>query len=102
MSQLINKSHNTDDVLEKVDENYKTERIADELVVLEEICLDESELNMEYNTRAFEKFSIVFIVTESPRKDEIMCNQIRSAEVEEMNKKSVLYELERQKKLISF
>ena len=31
-----------------------------------------------------------------------MCNQIRSAEVEEMNKKSVLYELERQKKLISF
>ena len=47
-------------VLEKVDENYKTERIADELVVLEEICLDESELNMEYNTRAFENFSIVF------------------------------------------
>ena len=62
MSQLINKSHNTDDVLEKVDENYKTERIADELAVLKEICLDESELNMEYNTRAFEKFSIAFLL----------------------------------------
>ena len=62
MSQLTNKSHNTDDVLEKVDENYKTERIADELAVLKEICLDESELNMEYNTRAFEKFSIAFLL----------------------------------------
>ena len=29
MSQLTNELHSTDDVLEKVDENYETERIAD-------------------------------------------------------------------------
>ena len=29
MSQLTNELHSTDDVLEKVDESYETERIAD-------------------------------------------------------------------------
>ena len=48
------------------------------------------------------KILVLFFVTESPKKDEIMCNQIRSAEVEEMNKKSVLYELERQKNIDFF
>ena len=53
MPQLTNELHNTDDVLEKEDESYETERIADKLVVLEEICSEDSELNMEYNTSDF-------------------------------------------------
>ena len=51
-----------------------------------------------------EKGSIDFVVIESHRKDDISCNpvqpyssEIRSSDVEEMNKKSVLCELERQK-----
>ena len=50
MSQLSNELHNTDDVLEKVDVSYEIERIADELVLLEEIYSHNSELNMEYST----------------------------------------------------
>ena len=63
MSQLTNKLHNTDDVLEKVDERYETERNADELVVLEEKYSDNPELNMEYNTSDLEKGSIDFVVS---------------------------------------
>ena len=88
--------------MEKVDESYETERIADELVELEEIYSGDSELNMEYCTSNLEKGSIDFDVTESHRKDNIRCNtvepsssEIKSAGVDEMNKKSVLCELER-------
>ena len=62
MSQLTNKLHNTDDVLEKVDERYETERNADELVVLGEKYSDNPELNMEYNTSDLEKGSIDLVV----------------------------------------
>ena len=62
MSQLTNKLHNTDDVLEKVDERYETERNADELVVLGEAYMHNPELNMEYNTSDLEKGSIDFVV----------------------------------------
>ena len=102
MSQLTNERPNTDDVLEKPDESYETERIADELDVLEEIYSDDSELNMEYNTSDLEKGSIDFVVIESHRKDDIRFKpvqpsspEIRSVDVEEMNKKYVLCELER-------
>ena len=88
--------------MEKVDESYETERIADELVELEEIYSGDSELNKEYCTSNLEKGSIDFDVTEYHRKDDIRCNavepsssEIRSAGVDEMNKKSVLCELER-------
>ena len=104
MSQLSNELHSTDDVLEKVNESYVKERIADELVMLEEIHSDGSELNMEYNTRDLEKDNFNFVVIESHRKDDIRCNpvqpsssEIRSLDVEEMGKKSVLCEIERQK-----
>ena len=46
MSRLSNELQNTDDVLEKVDESYETEGIADELVVFEGIYSDDSEFNM--------------------------------------------------------
>ena len=62
MSQLTNKLHNTDDVLDQVDERYETERNADELIVLEEKYSDNPELNMEYNTSDLEKGSIDFVV----------------------------------------
>ena len=62
MSQLTNKLHNTDDVLEQVDERYETERNADELIVLEEKYSDNPELNMEYNTSDLEKGNIDFVV----------------------------------------
>ena len=104
MSQLSNELHSTDDVLEKVNESYVKERIADELVMLEEIHSDDSELDMEYNTRDLEKDNFNFVVIESHRKDDIRCNpvqpsssEIRSLDVEEMGKISVLCELERQK-----
>ena len=104
MSQLSNELHNADDELEKVDESYVKERIADELVMLEEIHSGDSELGMEYNTRDLAKDNFDFVVTESHRKDDIRCNlvqssssEIRSLDVEEMGKKSVLCELERQK-----
>ena len=61
--------------MEKVDESYETERIADELVLLEEIYSDDSELNMEYKTTDLEKDNSDFVVTESHRKDDIRCNQ---------------------------
>ena len=102
MEQLANALHNTDDVLEKVDESYEAERIADKLVVLEEIYSGDSQLNMEYSTSDLENGSIDFDVTESHRKDYIRCHpvepyfsEISSAGVNEMNKKSVLCELER-------
>ena len=83
--------------MEKVDESYETERIADESVVLEEIYSDDSELNTEYNTNDLGKGTIDFVVTESHRKDNIKCNpvqpfssEISSLNVEEVNKKSVL------------
>ena len=47
MSLLSNELHNSNDVLEKVDKSYETKRIADELVVLDKIHSDDSELNME-------------------------------------------------------
>ena len=104
MLQLSNELHNSDDGLEKVDESYGTERIGDELVVLEEIYSYDFELNMEYNTSDLEKGNFDFVFTESHRKDDIRCNpvqlsssEIRSLYVEKINKKSVLYELERQK-----
>ena len=104
MSQISNELHKTDDVLEKVDESFETKRIADELVLLEEICSDDSELNMEYNTSDLETGNSDFVVTVSHRKDYSSCNpvqlsssEIRSLDVEEINKKSVLSELERQK-----
>ena len=108
-SQLSKELHNIDDVLEKVDESYETERIADELVLLEEIYSDDSELNMEYKTTDLEKDNSDFVVTGSHRKDDIRCNpvqpsssEIRSLDVAEMNKKSVLCEPGRQKeKLIA-
>ena len=59
---------------------------------------------MKYNTRDFENVNLDFVVTESHRKYHIRCNpvqssssEIRNLDVEEMNKKSVLCELERQK-----
>ena len=55
MSRLINELHNTDDVLEKEDENYETKRRANELVVLEEIYSGDAELNKEYNKSGLEK-----------------------------------------------
>ena len=72
--------------------------------MLEEIHSDDSELDMEYNTRDLEKDNFNFVVIESHRKDDIRCNpvqpsssEIRSLDVEEMGKISVLCELERQK-----
>ena len=104
MSQLSNGLHNTDDVLEKVDVSYEIERIADELVLLEEIYSHNSELNMEYSTSDMEKCHSDFVGTESHRKDDIRyypvqpsSSEIRRLNVEEMNKKSVLCQLERQK-----
>ena len=55
VSRLSNELHNTDDVLEKADENYETERIANELVLLEEIYSGDAELNNEYNKIGLEK-----------------------------------------------
>ena len=46
MSLLSNELHNSNDVLEKVGKSYETKRIADELVVLDKIYSDDSELNM--------------------------------------------------------
>ena len=104
MSQVSNELHKTDDVLEKVDESFETKRIPDELVLLEEIYSDDAELNMEYNTGDLETGNSDFVVTVSHRKDYSSCNpvqpsssKIRSLDVEEINKKSVLCELERQK-----
>ena len=72
--------------------------------MLEEIYSDDSELNMEYNTSDLETGNSDFVVTVSHRKDYSSCNpvqlsssEIRSLDVEEINKKSVLSELERQK-----
>ena len=103
MSQVSSELHNPDDALEKVDEKRKTERIANEVVLLEEVHSDDSELNMEYNTSDLEKVNFDFVVAESHRKDNISCNSIqpsccgmRSLDVKKMNKKSVLCELERQ------
>ena len=104
MSQVSSELHNTDDALEKVDEKHKTERIANEVVLLEEVHSDDSELNIEYNTSDLEKGNFDFVVADSHRKDDISCNSIqpscsgmRSLDVKKMNKKSVLCELERQK-----
>ena len=104
MSRLTNELHNTGDVLEKVDECYETERIADELVLHEEIYSENSDLNLEYNASDLEKGNIDFVVTESYKKDDIRCNpvlpsssEIRSLDAEEMSKESVLCELGRQK-----
>lgn len=55
MSRLSNELNNTDDVLEKADENYETERIANELVLLEEIYSGDAELNNEYDKSGLEK-----------------------------------------------
>ena len=82
MSQLINELQNTDDVLEKVDESYETEGIADELVVFEGIYSDDSEFNMEYNTSDLEKGNFDFVVTESHRKDDISCNPVQPSSSE--------------------
>ena len=41
--------------MEKADENYETERIANELVLLEEIYSGDAELNNEYNKIGLEK-----------------------------------------------
>ena len=56
---------------------------------------------MENDTSDLEKGSIDFVVTASHRKDDIKCNparpsfsEIRTSDVEEMNKKSILCELE--------
>ena len=59
--------------MKKVHESYDTERILDELVVLEEVYSDDSGLNAEYNTSDLEEGNIDFVVTESHRKDEIRC-----------------------------
>ena len=59
--------------MKKVHESYDTERILDELVVLEEVYSDDSGLNAEYNTSDLEEDNIDFVVTESHRKDEISC-----------------------------
>ena len=53
--------------MEKVDESYETERIANKLVVLEEIYSNDFELNMEYNTIDLEKGTSDFVITESHR-----------------------------------
>ena len=59
--------------MKKVHESYDTERILDELVVLEEVYSDDSGLNAEYNKSDLEEGNIDFVVTESHRKDEISC-----------------------------
>ena len=63
---------------------------------------------MEYDTSDLEKGNFDFAVTESDRKDDIRFNpvqssssEIRSLDVEAVNKKSVLRELERQIKLMA-
>ena len=91
-------------LLKKVDESCETERIADELVVLEGIYSDYSELSKEYNKIDLKKGNIYFFVTESHRKYDIRCNpvqpsssEIRSLGADEKNKKSALCKLERQK-----
>ena len=53
--------------MEKVDESYETERIANKLVVLEEIYSNDFELNMEYNTIDLEKGNFDFVIIESHR-----------------------------------
>ena len=69
--------------MEKVDETYETERIANKLVVLEEIYSNDSELNMEYNTSDLEKGNSDFVIIESHRKYFIRCNpvQLSSSEI---------------------
>ena len=59
--------------MKKVHESCETERISDELVVLEEVYSDDSGLNVEYNTSDLEEGNIDFVVTASHRKDEIRC-----------------------------
>ena len=53
--------------MKKVDESYETERIANKLVVLEEIYSNDFELNMEYNTIDLEKGNSDFVIIESHR-----------------------------------
>ena len=60
--KLSNKLHNTDDVLKKVDETYETERIADELFVLEETYSDYSELSMELNKSDQKKVILILLL----------------------------------------
>ena len=61
--------------MKKVHESCETERISDELVVLEEVYSDDSGLNVEYNTSDLEEGNIDFVVTEFHRKDEIRCGK---------------------------
>lgn len=63
MSRLSNELLDTGDALEKVDESYEAERIADELVELEKIYSDDTQLNVEYNTRDMEKRNTVLILS---------------------------------------
>ena len=63
MSRRSNELLDTGDTLEKVDESYEAERIADELVELEKIYSDDTQLNVEYSTRDMEKRNTVLMLS---------------------------------------
>ena len=63
MSRLSNELLDTGDALGKVDESYEAERIADELVELEKIYSDDTQLNVEYSTRDMEKRNTVLMLS---------------------------------------